>query len=187
MAAQFTTIGHSNRSLDEFLGMLREAGVELLIDVRSFPRSRSNPVFNIDRLPDDLAQVQIGYRHCPDLGGRRPKQTGIDETLNALWRVRSFHNYADYALGDKFARALEEIVELGRNRRLALMCSEAVWWRCHRRIITDYLLSGGFAVDHLMAPGHTEHATPTPGACRTAEGTVVYPKAETHSYDTIRF
>ena len=181
MAAQFTTIGHSNRSLDEFLGMLREAEVELLVDVRSFPRSRSNPVFNIDRLPDDLAQVQIGYRHCPDLGGRRSKQRGINETLNALWRVRSFHNYADYALSDKFAHALEEIVELGRSRRLALMCSEAVWWRCHRRIITDYLLLGGFAVDHLMAPGHTEHATPTPGAHRTAEGKVVYPKAETHS------
>lgn len=181
MAARFTTIGHSSRSLDEFTGMLRAAGVGLLIDVRSFPRSRSNPAFNIERLPDDLARVQIGYRHCPDLGGRRPKQPGIDESRNAMWRVQSFHNYADYALGDQFARAFGHIVELGRTQRLALMCAEAVWWRCHRRIIADYLVLGGMAVDHLMAPGHTQHATPTPGAQRMADGKVVYPKPERSS------
>lgn len=176
MVAQFTTIGHSNRSLDEFLDMLREAGIGLLIDVRSFPRSRSNPIFNIDRLPADLARLQIGYRHCPDLGGRRSKQSGIDENINAMWRVRSFHNYADYALSDKFNHAFDELVEFGRDRSVALMCSEAVWWRCHRRIITDYLLMNDHAVDHLMAPGHVYHATPTPGAQRTAQGKVVYPK-----------
>lgn len=158
MVAQFTTIGHSNRSLAEFLTMLRDAQVEILIDVRSFPRSRTNPVFNIDHLPDDLAHVQIGYRHCPALGGRRRKQTGIDENLNAMWRVQSFHNYADYALGDEFAAAFDELVKVGEDRRLALMCSEAVWWRCHRRIITDYLLLNGHRVDHLMAIGHTDHA-----------------------------
>lgn len=175
MAAQFATIGHSNRSLGEFLDMLREARIELLVDVRSFPRSRANPVFNIDRLPDDLAQMQIGYRHCPALGGRRPKQSGIDEHLNAMWRVQSFHNYADYALSDAFAAAFDELVRLGRDRRLALMCSEAVWWRCHRRIITDYLLLNGHAVDHLMAPGQIDSALPTPGAQKTPQGKVVYP------------
>lgn len=175
MAAQFTTIGHSNRSLDEFLDMLREARVDLLIDVRTFPRSRSNPVFNIDRLPVDLAQVQIGYRHCPALGGRRSKQSGVDEQLNAMWRVQSFHNYADYALSDQFGAAFDELVSLGQNQRLALMCAEAVWWRCHRRIITDYLLLNGHAVDHLMVPGHIDHATPTPGAQRADHGKVLYP------------
>lgn len=175
MAAQFATIGHSTRGLDEFLSMLRAARVGLLVDVRSFPRSRTNPVFNIDRLPADLAAVQIGYRHCPALGGRRPRQAGIDETLNALWRVRAFHNYADYALGPEFAAAFEELLRLGRHRRSALMCSEAVWWRCHRRIITDYLLLNGCSVDHLMGPSHTEHATPTPGAQRTDDGKIVYP------------
>jgi uncharacterized protein (DUF488 family) len=175
MIAPFTTIGHSTRGLDEFLGMLREAGVALLVDVRSFPRSRANPTFNIDRLPADLGQVQIDYLHLPDLGGRRRKQPDIDEHLNAMWRVPSFHNYADYALGDKFARALDAVIGLGRARRLSLMCSEAVWWRCHRRIIADYLLLGGHDVDHLMAPGRIEHAAPTPGAYRTAEGKVVYP------------
>ena len=175
MVAQFTTIGHSTRSLHEFLDMLREAGVGLLVDVRSFPRSRTNPAFNIDRLPEDLALAQVDYRHYPDLGGRRSKQPGVDESLNAMWRVRSFHNYADYALGDKFAHALDEVVDLGRSRRLALMCSEAVWWRCHRRIIADYLLLSGHSVDHLMALGHIEHAMPTPGALQAANGKVIYP------------
>ncbi len=177
MAAQFTTIGHSNRSLEEFLSMLEEAGVALLVDVRAFPRSRSNPLFNIDRLPEDLARRGIGYRHVADLGGRRPKQPGIDDSVNALWRVRSFHNYADYALGSRFAAALAEVIDLGRTQRLALMCSEAVWWRCHRRIIADYLLLSGHEVVHLMAPGHSEAAKPTPGAEPTPEGKVVYPQA----------
>lgn len=175
MVAAFTTIGHSNRSLEEVLAMLREAQVGLLVDVRSFPKSRSNPVFNTDRLPAELAKVQIGYQHCPALGGRRPRQSGVNENLNALWRVQSFHNYADYALGAEFGAALQAIIRLGQTRRLALMCAEAVWWRCHRRIITDYLLLNGHAVDHLMGPDRTEQAKPTPGSRRTELGKVIYP------------
>jgi len=175
MAAQFVTIGHSNRSLDEFLDMLRAAGVGMVIDVRAFPRSRSNPAYNIDQLPEELARVQIGYRHMAALGGRRPKQPGIPENLNALWRVQSFHNYADYALGDEFAEAFRELVRLGRDQRPALMCAEAVWWRCHRRIIADHLLLDGHPVEHLMAPGQGEAATPTPGVLKDALGRVVYP------------
>lgn len=178
MATQFFTIGHSNRNLDEFLGMLRAARIELLVDVRSFPRSRANPVFNIDTLPDDLAHVQIGYRHCKALGGRRGRQHGIGPEVNALWHVQSFHNYADYALGAEFGTAFDALVRLGGERRLAVMCAEAVWWRCHRRIITDYLLLNGHAVDHLMAPEHTSPASPTPGAQRTERGKVVYPPAD---------
>lgn len=175
MAAGFTTIGHSTRSLDEFLGMLCAAEVDLLVDVRAFPRSRRNPDFNIDHLPAVLARAGIGYRHCPALGGRRARVLGVDAGQNALWRVASFHNYADYALGAQFARAFAELVRLGAEHRLALMCAEAVWWRCHRRIITDYLLLNGHAVEHLMAPGQTEQAAPTPGAQRTDEGKVIYP------------
>jgi uncharacterized protein (DUF488 family) len=174
---RFYSIGHSNRSVEELVGMLTAAGVQLLLDVRSFPMSRSNPVFNIDRLPDELAPAGIGYRHLRALGGRRPRQAGVDESINAMWRVQAFHNYADYALGEEFATAFAELVELGRKRRVAVMCSEAVWWRCHRRIIVDYLLAGGYAVDHLMGPGHVDHATMTPGAKVTAEGKVVYPGA----------
>lgn len=177
MAAQFVTIGHSNRGLDEFIDMLRAVQVALVVDVRSFPRSRSNPSYNIDSLPEVLARVQIGYRHMPALGGRRPRQPGVPETVNALWRVRSFHNYADYALGDEFAAAFRELERLGREHRLALMCSEAVWWRCHRRIITDHLLLEGHAVDHLMGASRIDPATPTPGVHRGGPGRVTYPAA----------
>lgn len=178
MVARFTTIGHSNRSLEEFLGMLGAARVDLLVDVRSFPRSRTNPAFNVERLPDDLEAVQIGYRHCPALGGRRPRQAGIDENLNAFWRVQSFHNYADYALGEEFAAAFDELLRLGRDRRLSLMCSEAVWWRCHRRIVADYLIASGEAVFHIMGEGRLEPARLTPGAIVRADGKVVYPAAQ---------
>ncbi|HNQ03023.1 MAG TPA: DUF488 domain-containing protein [Thiobacillaceae bacterium] len=178
MTASFVTIGHSSRELDEFLGMLRVAGVAWLVDVRAFPHSRSHPVFNIEVLPETLARVRIGYRHMPALGGRRARQAGVDPHLNALWREPGFHNYADYALGECFAAALAELVALGRAQRVALMCAEAVWWRCHRRIITDYLLLNGQAVEHLLGPGHSVRASPTPGAQRTAQGKIVYPAAD---------
>ncbi|MEW4467364.1 DUF488 domain-containing protein [Parasphingorhabdus sp. JC815] len=178
MTAQFTTIGHSNRPLDEFLEMLRSARVGMLVDVRSFPKSRTNPQFNTDSLPDDLKPIQIAYHHCPALGGRRPKQPDVESEVNAMWRVQSFHNYADYALGGKFGAAFDALVQLGKERRLAIMCAEAVWWRCHRRIITDYLLLNDYPVDHLMAPGRTDAAKPTPGAQKTAQNKVVYPKGE---------
>lgn len=178
-AAQFVTIGHSTRAPGEFLDMLRAAGVRMVLDVRAFPRSRRNPEYNIDRLPATLAECQIGYRHAPALGGRRPRQAGVDPAVNALWRVQSFHNYADYALGGDFAAAFAELEELGRQQRIAVMCSEAVWWRCHRRIIADHLLFSGHPVDHLMGPGHTDPAVPTRGAHCTADGAVTYPAAET--------
>ncbi|MBW3098328.1 DUF488 family protein [Pseudohoeflea coraliihabitans] len=175
MPAHFATVGHSNRSLEQFLTILREARIDMVVDVRSFPRSRSNPAFNIDQLPEDLEHVQIAYRHLPALGGRRPKQPAVDSHLNDLWRVQSFHNYADYALSDEFQAAFDELLELGRDRRVAMMCSEAVWWRCHRRIITDYLIANGHAVDHLMGNGRIEPARMTKGARPTPEHSVVYP------------
>ncbi|SDY86141.1 DUF488 family protein [Citreimonas salinaria] len=171
----FATIGHSNRSPQTVIDMLRDAGVRQLIDVRSFPRSRSNPDFNEDRFPERLAEHQIGYRHMLALGGRRPKQPDVDDDLNSFWRVRSFHNYADYALGSDFQNAFSELLTLGRAETLALMCSEAVWWRCHRRIITDWLLLHGQEVRHLMAPGRTQLAQPSEGALLLDDGSVIYP------------
>lgn len=159
--------------------MLRAARVTVVVDVRAFPRSRANPAFNIDNLPADLARVQIGYRHCRAFGGRRPRQEGVDKRLNAFWRVQSFHNFADHALGDAFSEAFAGLLRLGAAGRPALMCSEAAWWRCHRRILADYLLLNGHAVDHLMAPGRIMRGSPTPGARRTAEGKVVYPAGGT--------
>lgn len=178
MGTGFATIGHSNRELAVVLAMLREADVDLVLDVRAFPRSRTNPAFNIDVLPAGLAHARIGYQHCRALGGRRPRQQLVGEDVNAGWRVQSFHNYADYAFSEEFTAAFDELVRLGAVNRVAMMCSEAVWWRCHRRIITDYLLLSGHAVQHLMAPGRTEDAIPTPGARQTAQGKVIYPVSD---------
>lgn len=175
MTAGFATIGHSNRSTETIIGMLHEAGIRLLIDVRSFPKSRNNPDFNDDRFPETLATHQIGYRHMLALGGRRPKQPEVDEALNAFWRVQSFHNYADYALSSEFQNAFRDLVTLGLDRSLAMMCSEAVWWRCHRRIIADYLMLNGHEVRHLMAPGRIDMAQPSEGAVLREDGTIIYP------------
>ena len=153
MIGGFCTVGHSNRSLAEFVDILRHAGVHLVADVRSFPRSRTNPGFNIDSLPDEIESRQIGYHHFPDLGGRRQIQRDVPASVNALWRIQSFHNYADYALTDQFAQAYDQLVTLGQDRVVAIMCAEAVWWRCHRRIIADYLLLNGHGVTHLMGNG----------------------------------
>ena len=171
------SVGHSNRSIDEFLDILRHARVALVLDVRSFPRSRSNTVFNIDTLPDDLAGDGIAYQHMPSLGGRRSIQPDVDHATNALWRVRGFHNYADYAFSETFSQGFSKLVELGQETRLAMMCSEAVWWRCHRRIITDYLLAGGHPVDHLMGAGRIQAAKMTPGAMVIDGNKVAYPAA----------
>ena len=175
MSGGFYTIGHSNRAPEVVIDMLREAQIGLLIDVRSFPKSRSNPDFNDDRFPDRRAEVQIGYRHMLALGGRRKKQPQVDDAVNDFWRVRSFHNYADYALGPEFQAAFAELLELGSKQRVAMMCSEAVWWRCHRRIITDYLLLNGHEVQHLMAPGRIDPAKPSEGAERQPDGRITYP------------
>jgi uncharacterized protein (DUF488 family) len=175
MSGGFYTIGHSNRAPEVVVDMLREAQIGLLVDVRSFPKSRSNPDYNDDRFPDRLAEVQIGYRHMLALGGRRKKQPQVDDDVNDFWRVRSFHNYADHALGPEFQEAFSELLDLGREQRIAMMCSEAVWWRCHRRIITDYLLLNGYEVQHLMAPGRSDPAKPSDGAERQPDGRVVYP------------
>lgn len=175
MAPSFCTIGHSTRTIDEFAALMHEAGATALADVRSFPRSRANPQFNIDTLPDALAGFQVAYRQFPDLGGRRPAQHGVGDDVNALWHNRSFHNYADYALGPDFAAGLAELIDFAAGRRAGIMCSETVWWRCHRRFIADHLLVRGYDVIHALAPGNITPATLTPGAVPRDDGTIVYP------------
>jgi len=171
----FYTIGHSTRSVQELAGLLREAGADFVVDVRTVPRSRANPQFNADTLPEALAAHRIGYRHVRRLGGLRGRRKDQAPSRNAFWENVSFRNYADYASTPEFREGMAELRGLGRAHACAVMCAEAVWWRCHRRIITDYLLAGGDAVFHILGPGKIERAGLNPAAFREADGTLVYP------------
>lgn len=160
------------------MALLRESGIERLVDVRKIPRSRFNPQFNRDTLPAALAAFDISYEHLDALGGRRGESRTVPPEVNAFWTHASFHHYADYALSPPFRAGLERLLDAGRQRRCAVMCSEAVWWRCHRRIVADYLVAGGETVLHIMAPGRVEPARLTPGAVARPDGTIVYPPAQ---------
>jgi uncharacterized protein (DUF488 family) len=175
MTNTFFTIGHSTRTLAQFIDLLRESRVDLVVDVRSIPRSRTNPQFNQESLREELPPWQIDYEHIARLGGRRAKTPGTEPSLNAYWRVRSFHNYADYALTTPFASGLAQLRERGLQHRCAIMCAEAVWWHCHRRIITDYLLAAGERVMHILGTSHVDEASLTAGAVVRGDRTVVYP------------
>ncbi|WP_372783286.1 DUF488 family protein [Phenylobacterium sp.] len=179
MASTFFTIGHSTRALAEFGDLLQEAGADLVVDVRSMPRSRANPQFNGDTLPESLAAWQIGYEPIAALGGLRGRQRGAEPSPNGYWRVKSFRNYADYALTAPFAVGLSRLRDLGARRRCAIMCAEVLWWRCHRRIIADYLLAGGDRVLHILGPSHIDEAVMTPGARLRGDGTLAYPATDT--------
>jgi uncharacterized protein (DUF488 family) len=174
----FFTIGHSTRSTPEFVELLRPVEVQLVVDVRTIPRSRTNPQYNQNTLPETLAAFRIGYEHIAELGGRRGKQPGIVSAANTFWTNQSFHNYADYAMTEAFRMGLATLSEFGRQRRTAIMCSEAVWWRCHRRIIADYLISAGKSVFHILGAGRIEAAKLTPAAIRGTDGTLAYPAVQ---------
>jgi uncharacterized protein (DUF488 family) len=171
----FFTIGHSTRTLEDFAALLRESGVDCVVDVRTMPRSRTNPQFNGDSLPRSLAPWKMDYEHIAALGGLRGKTRQQAVSPNAYWRVRSFRNYADYALTAPFAAGLARLRELGERHRCAIMCAEAVWWRCHRRIIADYLIAEGEQVMHILGPSHVDAASLTPGAVVRGAGMIVYP------------
>ena len=145
-----------------------------MVDVRTMPRSRTNPQFNADALPAPLAAAGIGYRHIATLGGLRHRPKDAPPSPNALWRSDAFRNYADYAMTEPFCAGLAELRGLADAQVCAIMCAEAVWWRCHRRIVSDYLLAAGVAVEHIMGPGKIEPATLTPGARPQADGTILY-------------
>ncbi|MEO7363164.1 MAG: DUF488 domain-containing protein [Gemmatimonadaceae bacterium] len=172
------TIGHSTRTVAELVVLLQQAHVKLLVDVRSIPRSRAMPQFSIDALPDALGAEGIAYRHLPALGGRRHHPKGTPPSTNTLWRVMAFRHYADYAETAPFRAGLDELLALAAVTRAAIMCAEAVWWRCHRRIIADYLLARGVAVGHIMGIGKITPAVLTPGALLQADRSVKYPSSE---------
>ena len=147
------TIGHSTRSSQEFIDLLQGPGIQTLIDVRSFPGSRRYPHFNKENLEKALAAAGIDYVHMPELGGRRKAKP---DSLNMAWRNESFRGYADYMETAPFREGIERLVEMGAEKRVAIMCSEAVWWRCHRSMIADYLRAKGIKVLHIISEGKTE-------------------------------
>jgi uncharacterized protein (DUF488 family) len=182
MTHPFYTIGHGTRPIGEFASLLRGAEVTLVADVRSVPRSRTNPQYDRDRLPPSLAAFHIGYEHIAALGGLRGRRREIPPEVNAFWRNESFHNYADYAMSDSFRAGLVRLRELSREYCCAVMCAETLWWRCHRRIIADYLLAAGAAVFHILGPGHIEPARMNEAAQPHASGCLSYPGIGTDAF-----
>jgi len=158
------TVGHSTKPIDVFVQMLQSWDVKAVVDIRTVPRSRTNPQYNLDVLPELLAQSDILHYQIAALGGLRKKSKTVPDEINAFWDNRSFHNYADYALSDEFEEGLRHLLELSATQRCAIMCSEAVWWRCHRRIVADYLMIRGLDVFHIMDIGKSTRAVLNPGA-----------------------
>jgi uncharacterized protein (DUF488 family) len=176
MSPRILTVGHSTHPIEEFTDLLRDAGVTHLVDVRTLPGSRHNPQFNEENLGPALEAAGIRYRREQRLGGLRKTDHSVDPSVNAFWENRSFHRYADYALSGAFTEGLEALLELAQPPHLpAIMCSEAVWWRCHRRIVADHLLARDVAVAHLMPGGRMTPATLTKGARVHPDGAVTYP------------
>ena len=165
------TIGHSTHSLEEFVEMLKSFDIEEVVDVRSYPGSRKFPQFNKENLTESLPQNNIEYTHIKELGGRRKVDP---ESKHTVWRHPAFRGYADYMDTADFETGIEELVKLAESKRVAYMCSEAVWWRCHRSMISDYLKSKGWTVMHIMAIGKAdEHPYTAPA--EIVDGELVYP------------
>ena len=147
------TVGHSTRSGEEFVQILKAHGIQVLVDVRSFPGSRRYPQFNRAALAESLEQVGIEYKHEPRLGGRR---TPRKDSHNTAWKNASFRAYADHMETEEFRNGVKDLLELAEKSRTAVMCAEALWWRCHRRLISDYLKTEGHAVIHILDKNKTQ-------------------------------
>jgi uncharacterized protein (DUF488 family) len=147
------TVGHSTHPLETFVALVRAHGVTSIADVRKLPRSRRHPQFNVDTLPDALAGAGLGYTHFAGLGGLRREQP---DSVNRAWTNPSFRAYADYMQTDVFAGELDRLLSLGRRESVAIMCAEAVWWRCHRSLIADALVARGERVLHILTPERAE-------------------------------
>jgi len=168
------TVGHSTREFEDFVRLLKENEIQLLADVRSFPGSRKFPQFNKESLEVTLPANGIEYIHLKQLGGRRRVKK---DSKNTVWRNEAFRGYADYMEIDEFKKGIDELIELADDKRTAIMCSEAVWWRCHRSMIADYLKSLGITVLHVMGEGKIEEH-PYTSAARIVDGELVYGSAE---------
>jgi uncharacterized protein (DUF488 family) len=172
------TIGHSTRSLAALIDALKAAGADAVADIRRFPRSRRHPHFNIEVLGPSLAEAGIAYRHLPGLGGRRTGRDDGKPSPHTLWRVPAFRNYADYAQTAEFRAAFAELTAMAEQCNPAILCAEAVWWQCHRRIVTDYLIAAGLTVEHIFDETKRAPAALTPGAVKQSDGTILYEGAQ---------
>jgi uncharacterized protein (DUF488 family) len=168
------TIGHSTRPIEEFLGLLSAFSIEAVADVRSFPASRKFPQYEKEALAGALARHTIGYHWLPALGGRRRTFPG---SPNTAWRNASFRGYADYMTSPEFAQGLSQLIQIGRQARTAVMCAEAVWWRCHRSMIADALCVRGIEVLHILDPRKSV-VHPMTSPARIVRGALSYAAAE---------
>lgn len=164
------TIGHSTRTLNEFIKILHSFKIEVVADIRSFPGSRKFPQFNKEALEISLPKNGIEYVHLKKLGGRRKV---FPDSKNTSWRHISFRGYADYMETDDFKEGINELEEIARKKQVAYMCSEAVWWRCHRSMVSDYLKNRGWNVWHIMAV-EKEEEHPYTQPARIVEGKLTY-------------
>ena len=174
LARTLFTIGHSTLPLQEFLGLLDASRIECVVDVRRLPGSSRFPQYDVDTLALSLGEHGIDYWYLQALCGRRSNRDLGGRPLETFWSNSSFARYAAYARGDAFAEGLQDLLRRAEAQRCALMCSEAVWWRCHRRIISDHLLARAACVLHIMGPGKVDVASLTRGA-RIESENVVYP------------
>ena len=180
------TIGHSTRPFAEFVDILRSSAVGRVVDIRRIPRSRAHPQFDIDVLPETLDGAGLDYIHLAALGGLRGKSRGVVAGANAGWARRSFRNYADYAQTPPFQEALRDLLEMASRQTCAIMCAEAVWWRCHRRIVADHALAHGVPVVHLFTRTKRVPASLTPFAVVDADAGVSYPASSPATSSTQR-
>lgn len=175
------TIGHSTREIDEFISLLIENDIQLLIDVRRFPGSRRHPQFNKGNLEESLGDVGINYRHMEILGGRRGKPN--KNSKNEGWRNDGFQAYADYINTPEVQEVIDELAETSNSTRYALMCAEAVYWRCHRQLIADALLARDVAVQHILGPGQLSEHSLKEMAQVLEDGRVIYPSKQQKLFD----
>ena len=169
-ATRIWTVGHSTRGVEEFVEVLLEHQIEALVDVRSFPGSRRYPHFNKGELSETLPEGGIEYIHLPALGGRRKSRPG---SKNIAWRNEGFRGYADYMETADFQQGIETLLDLSGMKRTAVMCAEALWWRCHRSLISDYLKARGVEVIHILSAGKSE-PHPYTSAARIIDGRLSY-------------
>ncbi len=181
-ASVIWTIGHSSRSIDDFLFLLRENSIRIVADVRSWPRSRRHPHFDGGALRASLGNAGIAYRHFPGLGGRRKPSMPAGTSPNGFWKVEGFRNYADHALSRQFGQALAELMECAAAAATAMLCAEADPDQCHRRIIGDHLMARGWRVLHILGPADLREARMNDAARISPNGTVTYPPIQTELF-----